>query len=110
VERLGALEEVSGLLVDVDTALAVGDSDVEAQMARVMDALGEVAASADESGQGEAVLSADRARESLAYVADAVARRDYYEARLALQAAAEVVRGARRISLDEGNGALLTPR
>ncbi|HET9452422.1 MAG TPA: hypothetical protein VFO83_16145 [Aggregicoccus sp.] len=106
-ERLAALEDVSGLLVSADTALAVGEGDVEAQVNEALAALAQVAGSAEDSGQGDTVLVTERALQNLSFVTDAVQRRDFYAARLALQAAAESVRGARRDSLEQTNGALL---
>ena len=107
VQRLETLEDVRGLLVDADTALSVGDDDVEAQVYDALQALEAVAQSADESGQGDTVLATEGALEDLSYVMDAVQRRDYYPARLLLQAAAARVRGAQRSSLQQTEGALL---
>ncbi|MBN1208457.1 MAG: hypothetical protein JXB05_26590 [Myxococcaceae bacterium] len=108
-ERLELLERAVTWMLAADQALAVGELDVGDALAQVDIALTDVLQNASDAGSGQTVLLVENARTRIAFVAEAVGRRDVHPARLALYIASLELREARRQAFDRPGASTVLP-
>jgi hypothetical protein len=108
-ERLDLLERAATWMLTADQALAVGELAVGDALDQADIALTDVLQNAQDAGSGQTVLLVENARTRIAFVADAVGRRDVLPARQALFAASLELQEARRQAFDRPGASTVIP-
>lgn len=109
-ERLALLASAYEWVLAADTALSVGELDVDYALAQASQALADAQGNAETAGRGETVQLMRSARSRLAYAMDQLDQRNTYYARLALQDLGWELRIARDRALARPDVSLVTPQ
>lgn len=106
-DRLAALELAMNSLVEVDRLLEVGDRGIATPFNAADQALARVEASAEQDGQGRSAILVEQARGLIAVALDASERRDFYQARFALQSAGSNIEAAHLQTVNQSASTLV---